>query len=112
MALFQPGQSGNPAGMKRGAKHCGRTKALAALDHMLGRKKNIASLQKALEDNFNLNPVRFFKDIIMPLLPKEAKLSVNNSGVVSWQSIVGGPPEPPSMQAVHEVPSLPAVDAE
>ena len=111
MAQFQPGQSGNPLGPKKGTK-CGRSKALAALDQVIGRKRNIASLQRALEDNFNLNPVRFFKEIIMPLLPKEAKLSVNNSGVVSWQSIIGGPPEPPPMQSVQEVKPLPSADME
>jgi len=40
------------------------------LDRILGRKKNLAALEKALEVEFVKDPVRFFRSIIMPLLAR------------------------------------------
>jgi hypothetical protein len=92
MPQFQPGVSGNPTGRPRGS--CGgRVQALAALDVMLGKKKNQRALVKALETELLGNPVRFFKTIIMPLLPREAKLSFDHDGVIRWQSLLGQEPE-------------------
>jgi hypothetical protein len=34
---------------------------LAALDRILGRKKNVTALEKALEVEFAKDPVRFFR---------------------------------------------------
>lgn len=87
MAQFQPGMSGNPKGRPKGSSG-GRVQALAALDSMLGKRKNQRALVKALEDELQGNPVRFFKTIIMPLLPREARLSVDNDGMVQWQSLL------------------------
>lgn len=88
MGQFVVGERGNPVGRPKGA-YGGRIQALAALDKILGRKKNMASLEKALEVEFNRDPVRFFKEIIMPLLPKESKLELDRDGVIRWQSLLG-----------------------
>ena len=88
MGQFQPGMSGNPDGRPKGTSG-GRVQALAALDVMLAKRKNQRALVKALESEFLGNPVRFFKTIIMPLLPREAKLSVEHDGVIRWQSLLG-----------------------
>jgi hypothetical protein len=64
--------------------------ARAALDQIMGRKRNLAVLEKALEAEFKRDPVRFFKGIILPLLPKESKLELDRDGVVRWQSLLGG----------------------
>ena len=91
---FQPGQSGNPAGRPKGS-YGGRIKALAALDKMLGRKKSQDALVKALQLEFDKDPVRFFKTIVMPLLPKESKLQLDREGVIQWRSLLGTGDPPP-----------------
>lgn len=84
---FQAGQSGNPAGRPKGS-YGGRIMALAGLDKLLARKKNQKALSAALERDLLKDPVRFFKTVIMPLLPKESKLSLDNEGIVEWKSLL------------------------
>jgi len=74
--------------------------ALAALDTMLGKRKNQRALTKALEDELQENPVRFFRTIIMPLLPREAKLSLENDGMVKWQSLLTISPTTDSSKSI------------
>ncbi len=92
MGQFVVGQSGNPVGRPKGS-YGGRIQALASLDKIVGRRKNLAALEKALEVEFAKDPVRFFRSIIMPLLPKESKLELDRDGVIRWQSLLGGAPE-------------------
>ena len=87
--MFEPGQSGNPRGRPKGSVG-GRTLALRSLDQMLGKRKNQRALITALEKEFQSNPVRFFRSIIMPLLPKESKLSFDQEGVIQWRSLLAG----------------------
>lgn len=72
----------------KGAKG-GRARALLTLDKMLAKHANQSLLAVELQKDFRENPVRFFKTIIMPLLPHEARLAVEQSGVVGWKSLVG-----------------------
>ena len=85
---FQPGKSGNPMGRPKGS-YGGRILALASLDKMMARKKNQNALIRALEKDFKTNPIRFFKTVIMPLLPRESKLSFDQEGVIQWRSLLG-----------------------
>ena len=88
---FQAGQSGNPGGRKKGT--CGgRVQALASLDRILAKSKNKTMLEKAMEEEFVQNPMRFFKTVVIPLLPKESKLSVDHDGIVEWKSLLGDEP--------------------
>ena len=66
--------------------------ALASLDTLLAKKKNQKALMAALEKDLLKDPVRFFKTVIMPLLPREAKLSFDHDGVIQWKSLLGGKP--------------------
>jgi hypothetical protein len=50
-------------------------RALRELDTILSRKRNGVLLRDALEVEFKKNPVRFFRRFVMPLLPREARLS-------------------------------------
>ena len=85
---FESGQSGNPGGRPKGS-YGGRIQALAGLDKLLARKKNQKALIAALEADLQEDPVRFFKTVIMPLLPKESKLSFDHDGIVEWRSLLG-----------------------
>ena len=87
MMKFEAGQSGNPGGRPKGS-HGGRIQALAGLDRLLARKKNQKALVRALEGELQKDPVRFFKTVIMPLLPKESKVALESSGIVEWKSLV------------------------
>ena len=83
---FKPGQSGNPAGRPRGNAF-GRMNALDALDGMLADEGNLETLRDGLQKALQRDPVWFFRRIIMPLLPKEASLQIENDGVVQWLSL-------------------------
>ena len=89
---WKPGQSGNPAGAKKGVLG-GRSAALHELDAMLAKAENLQVLREALEKDFRKNPMRFFKDVVMPLLPKQAvsQLSAGDR-VIEWRGLltVGG----------------------
>ena len=93
MAKWGEGQQGaNLNGRKKGALG-GRMQALLCLDKMLARRKTQATLIRALDDEFKDNPIGFFRTIVMPLLPKEARLTVDADGVMEWKSMLapGGP---------------------
>ena len=94
MAKWGEGQEGaNTKGRKGGFG--GRMMALHVLDKMLARRKKQSTLLRALEDEFDRDTIGFFKSIIMPLLPKEAKLTLDHDSVMEWKSLIGpgGPAE-------------------
>lgn len=70
---------------KRGDKHPrqvtyrsrGRLAAVAVLDKLLSESVNQKKLYKALQREFDRNPVKFFRQIVMPLLPRESKVDIN-----------------------------------
>ena len=84
---YQAGQSGNLGGRPKGSVG-GRVLALTSLDKLLAKRKNQRALIAALEKDMQRDPVRFFKTVIMPLLPKESKLSIDHDGIVEWKSLV------------------------
>jgi hypothetical protein len=69
--------------------------ALASLDRLLAKKKNQKALMDALEKDLLKDPVYFFKTVVMPLLPREAKLSLDREGVIQWKSLLGVLPTEP-----------------
>ena len=64
--IGNPGGPGRPKGTLSG-----RRKALAALDGVLSKGKNLSCLKKALQEEFDGDPVKFFRGYVIPLLPKE-----------------------------------------
>ena len=61
--------------------------ALDTLDEMLADETTMQTLRDGLHKSLERDPVWFFRRIIMPLLPKEASLQIENDGVVSWLSL-------------------------
>ncbi len=88
---FQPGQSGNPAGRPKGAIS-GRMRLVKALDRLLQEDSNQNALLNGLQKRLHDDPVWFFRRIIMPMLPKEASVSIEHSGVLEWRLLSDTPP--------------------
>jgi hypothetical protein len=67
-----------------------------------------------MEKDLQKDPVRFFKTVIMPLLPRESKLSFDNDGVIQWKSLIGvtteGPQPPQCEQDAED--ELPGSDGQ
>jgi hypothetical protein len=61
--------------------------ALETLDEMLGDETTLEALREGLQKAMDRDPVWFFRRIIMPLLPKEATLSLENEGAIEWVSL-------------------------
>ena len=97
---FQPGVSGNPAGRPKGI-YGGRITALLTLDRILAREDLQADLEEALITYFKRSPVRFFRQIIMPLLPNETRLRIDAEGIIQWQSLLTIAPTPPSLKSIR-----------
>lgn len=76
---FQPGNPGRPKGTVGG-----RAAALATLDRVIRTEANQKMLAKAFQIEFAKNPIRFFKTIIMPLLPKDVQLKLGEEGAIQW----------------------------
>jgi hypothetical protein len=66
------------------------------MDQVLAEDGNEAKFKAAVREAFNRNPMRFFERFIMPLLPKEARLSLDSEGVIKWQSLLVTHPIQPS----------------
>lgn len=72
----------------------GRRAVLAWLDEILAEEGSKAKLKKALRDHLDKHPIKFFREIIMPLLPKEARVEMAAQGKVVWMRIRDAFPEP------------------
>jgi len=84
---FGSGNVANPNGRPRGSQG-GRAKALALLDQIIGEEENLVRLELALRENFLADPFKFFKTIIMPLLPTVAVNKIDlGPTVFSWTSL-------------------------
>jgi hypothetical protein len=88
---FQPGQSGNPAGRPKG-QQSGRMQALGELDTLLKDSGVQETLREGLKKALERDPVWFFRRIVMPLLPKESTLQLENDGVIEWRLLSNTPP--------------------
>ncbi len=66
----------------------GRTRALLVLDEMLGEVDNRETLRAAMQAAFDKNPLKFFRQVVIPLLPKTA-LAVTDTGEgMKWTSLL------------------------
>lgn len=82
--MFKAGVSGNPKGRPKGTLGP-RKRAFAALDQLMAKSGNQEAFKAALEAEFNADPMRFFKNVIMPLLPRNARLQADaGDQVLVW----------------------------
>ncbi len=56
---------------KKGRGRSGRSLAIALVDKICSKEKNLELLETVLQAYFITNPLKFFNDIIVPLRPKE-----------------------------------------
>ena len=61
--------------------------ALRTLDRMLAKERNQENLANALQAHFDTDPVRFFKTLIMPLLPQDLKVHATAETGFSWMTL-------------------------
>ena len=66
----QPGGPGRPKGSVSGQKKC-----MQVLDDLLDRSENQERFAKELQKAFEKNPVAFWRNIVLPLSPKDVKIS-------------------------------------
>ena len=91
--MFQPGISGNPRGRPKGTGG-GRSQAIAALDRLLGKKRNQQAMIAALEKELHADPARFFRNTVVPLLPRAALDAPPPDAHDDWQPLARHPSTP------------------
>lgn len=69
--------SGNRGGPGRTPGGAGRQRALAIIDDLLADAGNQATLRRAFQTEFDRDPLRFFMDVVMPLLPRDVNLGAS-----------------------------------
>jgi hypothetical protein len=62
--------------------------ALQALDNLLAEAGNQRLLRDALQAAFERDPLKFFRVYVMPLMPRDLKLTLDaERGVVAWKPL-------------------------
>ena len=92
--MFQPGISGNTRGRPSGSLG-GRAQALAALDRMLSKECNQQALFDALEKEFQADPARFFRNVVVPLIPRSTREALPPDAFDDWLPMDRTPPSDP-----------------
>ena len=89
--LFQPGNTVGAAGRPKGSV-TGRSKALKMLDEVLGEEDVQRAMKAALRQFFLDSPVKAFRRLVLPLLPRQMKLDVAEPITIVWKSLLTQPP--------------------
>jgi hypothetical protein len=95
--MFQPGISGNPRGRPKGSCS-GRAQTIAALDLLLSKKCNQQAIIDALEEELRAHPAQFFRNTVVPLLPRAALDAPPPSSHDDWQPLDRHPPRTPVLR--------------
>jgi len=69
--------------MKHRFSRNGRARAIRQIDMLFNEEKNMATLYDALQAEFDADPMKFFREIIMPLAPREA-ITQTEAILVKW----------------------------
>jgi hypothetical protein len=81
---FLPGTKPPPA---KPGRLGGRAMALKLLDKIIARDDVQARIGAAMLEEVMANPMRFFRTIIMPLLPQDVKINLGEDGAIQWVSL-------------------------
>lgn len=73
---------------KKDNRKSGRTHALAALDELVGSDRNRKRIMHALQAELDNDPVAFWLDFVVPLIPREALHRVESPSVVPLRIIL------------------------
>jgi len=80
--------------------------SLRTLDKLLNKAGNMEKLERSLQRRFNRDPVAFFENFVMPLLPKQAMGMLESGGrVIEWRgmtSVAGDEPPPPMIEPADD----------
>ena len=102
--MFQPGISGNPRGRPRGSLS-GRAQVLAVLDRILSQECNQQVIFDALEKELPADPSRFFRNTVVPLIPRAALDAPASDALDDGQPLdrhpQSTPPPVPPVPSVH-----------
>lgn len=79
---FLPGKPPGP-GKPKGSIG-GRAKALILLDKIIAEEEVQERIGDAIREAVMADPMKFFRQIIMPLLPTEVKMKLVEEGAISW----------------------------
>ena len=79
---FAPGTAGHNAPRK--GRLGGRALALRLLDEILAEDEVQEHMADALRAAVMKDPLKFFKQIVMPLIPTEVKMKIAEEGPISW----------------------------
>ena len=104
--MFQPGISGNPRGRPRGSLS-GRAQVLAVLDRILSQECNQQVIFDALEKELPADPSRFFRNTVVPLIPRAALDAPASDALDDGQPLDRHPQSTPT--PVPPVPSVPSI---
>jgi len=74
--MFEVGNRANPNGRPKGSVS-GRAKAVQLVDAICADENNLRLLKKAMQEEFEQNPMGFFRNIIVPLAPKITAIDVD-----------------------------------
>ncbi len=104
--MFQPGISGNTRGRPSGSVG-GRAQSLATLDRMLNKEDNQQALFDALEMEFRADPVRFFRNTVVPLIPRTTREALPPDANDDWLPLDRKHPSGPPPHSGPYVPPPP-----
>ena len=70
----------------------GRGRVMEMLDRLMADKECREVIRAALTAEMQKHPVRFFRTVVMPMLPQGEKLPDMSPVGVGWRSLVSAPP--------------------
>ena len=68
----------------------GRHAAIATIDSIMGDSANLALFRDRLQEAFSEDPIRFFQELVMPLIPRNHALTTDEGKGIDINIIMKG----------------------